>query len=90
VARTGRTGCRYVVEWSPLKSARGFVQAWVPEKTYSRVAGSRECSDGELAGHPGIGEPTLDREALDIRSLWIEADDLVFIDRAMAIVPTPA
>jgi hypothetical protein len=38
----------------------------------------------------GIGEPTLDREALDIRSLWTEADDLVSIDRAMAVVPTPA
>jgi hypothetical protein len=33
---------------------------------------------------------TRDREALDIRSLWIEADGLVGIDRAMAILPVSA
>lgn len=39
-AGTEPTGCKYVVKWSPLKSTRGFVQVWVPEKTYSRVARS--------------------------------------------------
>lgn len=40
VTGTEPTGCRYIVKWSPLKSTRGFVQVWVPEKTYAKVAAS--------------------------------------------------
>jgi hypothetical protein len=34
------TGCKYVVEWSPLRNTRGFVQVWVPEEAYARAAKS--------------------------------------------------
>ena len=39
-AGTEPTGCQYVVAWSPLKSTRGFVQVWVPEKAYAKAAAS--------------------------------------------------
>src|SRR5215218_8267581 len=32
------TGCSYSQTWSPLTSTRGYVQVWVPESHYEKIA----------------------------------------------------
>ena len=32
------TGCTYEQKWSPLTSTAGYVQVWVPEHQYEKVA----------------------------------------------------
>jgi hypothetical protein len=39
-AGTEPTGCKYVAEWAPLRSTKGFVQVWVPEAEYEKAAKS--------------------------------------------------